>query len=292
MYFVIMNESKEALVFYCGNKHPHHAWRSEEYQESDEGVFALCPICDASAKQVRASYLGLVRTWNATTHPNQDTSRSRYNGWKTGEYSKTFPLLAPAIAGRFPVCEGCELRDPCENKELKYCPIQIAPMVRFVEAYMNGDSGLMKEFAGLNQAKIFQIVQMMYAEIQDKGLLQPKEVRTTVSKDGSEKTQVLEWQQNPLLNRLPHFIELLGFTAEQMVMTPKVQQDEENFQGYLQVEEEKREELREMETKRLKAIEDLKGQLRKAAFERAGDRALQEYHKEAGNESEPDSGSE
>lgn len=283
------------MVFYCRNDHAHYAWRSEDYQESDEGIFAVCPICGSSAKQVRASYLGLVRAWNTCpggNSPRRDYSRSRLNNWKTGEYCKTYHLLAPAMAGRFPICEGCELRDPCENKELRFCPIQIEPMIRFAEAYQEGKIETMKEFAGISQAKIFSIIQMMFMEIQEKGLLQPKEVRTTWSRDGREQTKVVEWQQNPLLNRLPHYIELLGFSADQMIMTPKVQQEEENFQGYLEVEEEKREELRAMEEKRLKAIEGLKEQLRKAAFARAGDRALQEYHKEVGIESDPDTDSE
>jgi len=261
-------------TFYCHDRgHQRYVWGDTDYKEGDDGAaYALCPICKAPTKEVDDRYRSLYKGWMNATGP-KNTERSRLNGYKHGANTTVIHLLAPALPGKFPSCEGCEYREPCENEPYKWCPVNVGPMMRFLKAYQEGSVGEMRDFAGFNQARIFQIVQMMFQQIQKHGVLVPKEIMHRPDKDGNQ-LETIEWQANPLLERILSYLQALGHTAEQQVMTPAKAQDEQNFQGYLAMEGQRTEAIEERMKTNLIAMQELKQKIQLAKLQRAQDDAM------------------
>jgi len=271
-----MSEKTEK-TFYCHDRgHQRYVWGSKDYEEGDDGAdYAKCPICRKPTREVPDRYRSLYKGWMNATGPKtqEGKNRVRLNGYKTGEHTTVVHLLAPALPGKFPTCEGCEYREPCENEPYTWCPVNVGPMLRFLKAYQEGSVGDLKDFAGLNQARVFQILQMMFQQIQKHGVLVPKEILHKDGKDGSQK-ETIEWQANPLLERVLSYLQALGHTAEQQVMTPAKAQDEQNFIGYLQMEGQRTEAIEERLQKNLIAMQELKGKIQLAKLQRAQDEAM------------------
>lgn len=280
--------AKDTRVFYCKDElHDKHVWESDQYAPDDDDIYwCNCPLCGKPCHEVPDRYLSLAKAWANQTGPRtpEGKRRSSLNGYKHGKYAKSLPILAPALPGKFPVCRDCEHREPCENEPYKYCPVNMQPMMELIRAFEEGDSAALKSFAALSQANTWQVAQMMYQAVQENGVLVPKEIRTKISKDGDQIDQVLEWQANPLLSRIPEFLSVLGHTADQQAITPKQARDQEAVEGYLQGQEIERVEAKEQRDKALKAITDLKEQLRKAHLQRAQDAALNDYSKQLSSE--------
>ncbi len=272
--------AKPLKVFWCKNDvHDPYVWEDDQYQPVEDVDMATCPLCDMAVPERTWRMLNLAKAWKNQTGPRTPAGkkRSSMNNWKTGEHSKTWSFLAPAMPGKFPICSGCEVREACESKPYKYCPQNIAPMMRIVKAYEEGDLTVLKQIAGANHARIAQIIEMMYQQIFDKGVMVEK-TRETIKGDMTI-TESLGFEANPLLNRIPHYLELMGLTAGQQMMTEQEKRIDENMQGFLQHEDEKSAKLVEIEEKRTRAFLDFKESLRKASLERAGDPALKEYNK-------------
>lgn len=284
-------ETKEEKTFYCkDNGHQRYVFVSWEWEETPKGVFAACPICEREVEEVPAVYQNYYKMWQNQTGPRtqEGKRRSSLNGYKHGHYSQVYNVLAPALPGKFPACQNCQYREPCENEPYKWCPVNIAPMVRFVKAYQEGNLAEMKEFAGMNQAKIFQTVQMMWQEIQSKGVLVPKEIRRKINEDAGEEEIVLEWQANPLLQRIQSFIEMLGHSADQQIMTPRAKEEDENIKGYLEMEDSKAASLEETMEKNRLAMAAFSEKIQRAMIQRKLDPALMRHKEQLTREEEED----
>ncbi len=268
---------KDEKVFFCRQQGHKHVWPASDYVIDAETSQALanCPICDTPADEVSWRYLNLQKAWSNATGPRTAAgkARSRLNGYKTGEHSKSFPILAPALPGRYPSCTDCEYRNPCESEPYKWCPVLIQPMIHFVKAFQEGNVDMMKQFAGINQARIFQIVQMMYMDIQKHGVL----VEETEETKNGFRTQ---FKANPLLSRIPHYIEMLGHHADQQSMTPRQQQETETARGFLEAENAKVANIADYVERQKSSMHQLKLQIQKASIRAAQDPALKRYTKE------------
>lgn len=272
-------QKKQQKVFYCKNPlHDKYVWETDAYAlGEDEKYWAVCPACNTSRMEVDRSFLGLAKAWLVQSGPTtpEGKARSRLNGYKDGRSSKVMHMLAPAFPGRYPECDGCELREECEES-FRWCPVIVGPLLRVSQAYAQGRVDEVREIAGYNAAKQYHVLQMMYGRILKEGVLVPKHIRYIDGKDGKIE-EVLEWQKNPLLDVIPKYMRDLGHTAEQLAVTPQQQQDQENIEGFLKNEGKKQISLEEQRTKAIKAVADLKMQLQKANLTRQADPALKRH---------------
>jgi len=209
-------------------------------------------------------------------------------GWKHGLRAQVVTLLAPAIPGKFLECNGCEYFEQCKSEKWRYCPVNLEPILQFLKAFQEGKVTDLKDLAAFSQGHAFSVLRMMFNEIYQKGVLSPKMIKEARDENGN-KTKYIEWQSNPLLRRIPEFMQLLGFTAEQQMMTPKSEREDENMQGFLKAEESKTSTIQEFTAKQEKALFDLKEQIRKAAMMRASDEALKRHQQELEYEESDDS---
>lgn len=270
-----MDNQKEQLTFFCRDG-CNHVWQTTDWQLADgENHTADCPICDAAGDNVSWRMMNLSKAWNHATGPRTSAgkSRSRLNGWKHGGRSQAFPILAPALPGKFPACESCEFRTPCETEPYKYCPVLIGPMVAYVQAFQEGNLDTLREFAGLNQARALQVIQMMFMGIQEHGVLVKEQEAT---RNGTN----IRYKANPLLNKIPDYFELLGHTAGDQLMTPRGQENNEAMKGYLGIESDKQTNIGDFITAQKAAMHGLQERIRRAQIRTASDPALKQYAKE------------
>lgn len=296
MLFLGMSEKmkKSVKVFYCrkNDRHAAEVWQSEHYFEKDGEVLCVCPFCDAEVAEVSYRYLNVYKGWQNSTGPKTQAgkNRSKLNGWKHGANSKTYQLLAPAKPGQYPVCDGCEFKAPCENDPYSYCPVWVAPLMEVIRAYKEGDLTSLKEIAGFQAGQTFMVLQMMFQNVIQEGVSQPRVVKTNFNKAGDEKTEVLDLQANPLLKEIPKYVEMLGMNANQQNMTPDTQQTHDELAGHLKVAEGTAVDIKKYLQGRTDSIQNLQKAILKANVERSGDNALNEHKSmEALNSGEPDS---
>ena len=271
--------TKEEKTFYCKRTdlHDRYVWVDTEYVYDDDVAIANCPICGQPTQEVPRYYTRMYKMWQHATGPKtpEGKARSRLNNWKHGLRSSAATLLAPAIPGKFLECNGCEYRKQCEDEHWKYCPVNLEPVVKFIKAYMEGKVTDLRELAAFSQGHVFSLVRMMFQDVYKRGVVIEK-VKKAIGKRGEEILSE-DLQANPVLNRIPEFLALLGFTAEQQMMTPKTEQEDENMKGFLQAEKEKSEKLDEYLKKQSKAVEELKLKIQKAALQRQADEALKRH---------------
>ncbi len=272
---------KEEKTFYCRRTdlHQRYVWVSTEYVFGEDDVaVAECPICGQPCQEVPRYYTRMYKMWQHATGPRtpEGKARSRLNNWKHGLRAQAATILAPAIPGKFLECNGCEYRRQCEDEQWKYCPVNLEPIMKFIKAYQEGRVTDLRELAAFSQGHVFQAVRMMFQELYKRGVIVKSE-KKSMGKNGQQFISE-ELKANPVLARIPEFLALLGFTAEQQMMTPKVEQDDENVKGFLEAEKAKSEKLEEYMAKQAKAVEDLKTRIQKAALQRQADEALRRHN--------------
>ena len=137
----------------------------------------------------------------------------------------------------------------------------------------------MKEFAGLAQGRVWQAVQMMFMDLQQHGTLVEEADVSKIDEDGNQFGVKIRYKANPVLPRINDFMEMLGFTADQMVMTPAKQEDSENIKGFLEQESGKAADLADYLEQQKSAMHQLKGAIAKAAIRSAADPAMVRHAK-------------
>ncbi len=276
------------MTFYCKNvdTHKRYVWQTVDYVEnSDPDIpaeyLANCPICNRPTGNVSDQYLKLYKAWNAQTGPRtpEGKARSALNHWKHGGYARKYHLLAPANPGKYPECEICEERQACESEPYKYCPVILGPMLRFAQAFREGDVKALQDFAGYNQLKAFQTVQMMFREVQQRGVLLPKVKKT--EKDGTVITETAGYEANPVLSKILDYMTVLGHTADQQNITPRQKSEEEAISGYLKAEEVKVETLSEFMKLKEQKLLQLQEAVRRGNVAANLDPAVQRYKQES-----------
>lgn len=288
-------EEKEIRTFYCKRTelHDRWVWRTDEYvvnpdDESPHEYLSNCPICDAPTGDVDDQYYSRWKGWQASTGPKTEKgkARSRLNGWRHGGSARKFHMLAPALPGKFAECETCMERSDCESEPYKYCPVLLGPMMRFQQAFVEGRIDELRDFAGMNQLRMMQTVQMMFRELQTKGLMVEKTRET--EKDGKFTRESLGFEANPLISKVIDYLQALGHTAEQQMATPKTVQDDETLQGYLQAEGDKRVTLEEYKALQQQRLLALGAAVRRGNLQAASDPAMKRYAEEIEHEQLPD----
>lgn len=310
-------ENEQLKHFFC--KGCVNYFMSADWLEQHEIIHALCDKCMTWAEEIPTAKIRVTKGIAAAhgkhtgpkteegkaagvearkgTHTGPKTKagkdRSRLNNYKHGLNSQTYTLLAPALPGKFPQCEGCTFRTECELK-YKYCPVNVQPMLNLVRAYEENDIEAIRQIAGLQQVRAANVLEMMWHAIFKYGVLNPKVVNSKIRdsvidgagnvKEAKEEV-VMEWMANPLLKRIPEFMELVGTTAEQNLMTVKAEQDQENLDGFLEVNSEARKAIKDHQNELIDEIKKLGIVTKDAAERRNADTALSDYNEQLDIES-------
>ncbi len=274
--------------FYC--KNDRHYFLTDQYIINDSNInYAECEICGKPVEEVPYFYANLTKMWNSdkSNHCGPKTQegkkRSSMNGFKHGLYTKQHFLLAPALTGKYPECEECSYKEECKEK-FKYCPINLSLMLKYLQAFEEGKIQDIKSFAGLTQGWAFNTLRMMFQHVFSKGVVLPKTIKTVMDDETGESEIVLEEQVNPLLKRIPDFMNALGFLADQQMMTPAKKQDQDNIAGFLQNESGKTEDIKKFMDDQKDKMNELKNKISKAIEKRKEDQALKDYEKEESKE--------
>lgn len=269
---------KDQKHFYC--RKDKHYFLTDQWHEEDSGESAAhCPICHSAVVECSYRLANLVKAWPHVTGPASPEAKKRVsmNAYKHGNYSKQFYLLAPALAGKYVECERCEFRSDCE-KEYTYCPVRMQPMLKMLQAYLEGNVENLKEISALAQTRVATIFELMISDVFKRGVQLPK----VLSEDEDGKTTVLDHVANPLLKRIPEYMAALGFLAEQQMMTPAKKQDQTNTEGFLQSEVNQKVNIEEHLDKQTQAMEAMKQAMERALKRSADDSAMKKFTREQG----------
>jgi len=215
---------------------------------------------------------------NLDGHRGIYTDRQTCNNWKTGRYAKANRILAPAIAGRFEECNDCELYNDCKEKKIKWCPVQIQPLLRFLQAHKEKDPSQLQELVGLSHARLYSIFQMGLKEVFERGAV-VDDVKILHSNKDKQVLQITK-KSHPFIRTALDILETIGFTADQQNMTPAKQDEQDTLKGFLDMETDKNKSISEVVNDIKAMAEDMKQAIQKAAKLRAQDDALREYENE------------
>lgn len=286
-----MSEKKEKY-FFC--RDCFHSWKTDQYQYDDaETALSVCDSCNTPTPESPHYYFNLPKMMEAQkgkhTGPKtpEGKKRTSMNAFKHGMFTKQKTIIAPAKKDRYPECPDCEFRDTC-GIEHKYCPVNLALLTRVAESFESGNIENMKEFAGLMQGNALITLKMLFNDLYANGTLVPHKVHSKVDKAGENEEIVLEWQRNPSLKPIVDFMTMLGFTAEQQMMTPAKKTDDDNVKGYLESESAKNETLNEFTKRTDDKIAQLRNSIIQASAHRANDQILNQFKKENASETDTD----
>ena len=192
---------------------------TDQYQLNEDDIFVTtCPKCGnvVPETKIKGNITEIQRTGPTTEagkekvaqnlegHQGQYKSpeaaaRASQNGYKHGRYAKVPRIMAPAKAGAYPVCNGCDFYADCKEGRHSYCPINMEPLLQFVTAYQEGKHQNLREIAGLSQAQLFSMLQMSMQDVFKYGTMVLDE-----TKFGKQH------KANPLLARIPDLMDRLG----------------------------------------------------------------------------------
>ncbi|MBD3609586.1 MAG: hypothetical protein HUJ30_03465 [Gammaproteobacteria bacterium] len=203
---------------------------------------------------------------NLEGHPTpEEAQRTRFNAMKGRGFNKTLHYY-PARPGQFPMCATCEyLNDGCED--LPACVKNTQVFMRFNMAFESGDPSLLTDLFANSQAAMYTIFQnMLMRIIQDGETLEaPKMYYDTDGKchvfeytdEDGQRRIVNEKSAHPLLKHVLDFIQKNDMSLGNLDMTPKVQNEQATMKGFLNNEQEKREELESFNQKMLQGQQAL-----------------------------------
>lgn len=234
--------------------------------------FADCPECRYEAGQSPAER-GRLKAWAHATGPTSEEGRSRsaanleghptpeeakitrLNSLKHGRYAQAASFF-PARPGKYPHCNGCRyygrecVEDPPPyHKNPPGCLLRTELFMRHQIAFESRDPALLTDIRAGTQAAIQGLIDDMIAAIAADGGPRISEVQWYYDKDGrfhlaqyvDEKTgemrQIYELKQHPLLKPLIEYVQKNAMTLSDLGMTPKVQDEAEMMQGFLQEEQ-------------------------------------------------------
>lgn len=271
---------RDEKTFYC--RECVSSWKTDAYHIGDDDVaYSKCECCDKLTHEVPHYYANIPKMIEAgkgkSTGPKTKEGKARValNGYKHGLASRKFRILAPAKKGKYPECDGCPYFDDCTPD--KYCPINLTEITKFAAAYKNGKIEFLKEFAGVTQGNLAIIMKMLFNDIFTHGTLVEKVISSKVDENTDTEEIVKEWQDNPSLKHLLKLAEAMGSTADQQMMTPAKQTENENIEGFVNSEKVKAETAQEHYKKRDELLEKIHAKMANANINRKQDEALQEF---------------
>ena len=218
-------EGNKPLHFFCYDCK--HYFLSETYKLDRKLIhqtykyYSKCPLCGAKTYNVGHSFANLEKMHENAPGPQTIEGKkiSSMNAFRTGMHAKKINRLAPARFGKYLQCENCEYAEMCEIGNLKYCPVNLGTMLRFVAAYQEGRVEELKEFAGIAQGNIQFMIEQITKEIFEEGL----------SIETLSKTGVKEYKSNPLIKSFGDLMQVAGYTSDQQQMNPRAETEKDKI---------------------------------------------------------------
>lgn len=235
--------------------------------------YADCPDCGYEAEQLPAER-GRLKAWAHATGPRTDAGRARsaanleghptpeetrvtrLNALKHGQYAQAASYF-PARPGKYPHCNGCRyygrecVEDPpAHHKNPPGCLLRTELFMRHQMAFEARDPQMLTDIRAGTQAAIQGLIDDMIMAIAADGGPRIREVQWYYDREGrfhlaqyvddrtGETRQIYELKQHPLLKPLIEFVQKNAMTLSDLGMTPKVQDEAEMMQGFLQEEQE------------------------------------------------------
>jgi len=262
----------------------------EDYPTDDWHPFlythdCVAPGCDGIADQT-PSQRGLLKAWANATGPRtpegKAASAKNLEGHPTPEEAKITRMNAlkhgfnadviscfPARPGKYPHCKGCQyhnkecMEDPPEWHENPPACLQRTELyMRHHIAFELQDPKLLSDLRANTQAKLHAMVDDIFLAIAADGGPRIRELQWYYDKDGichiaeyvdseGKRHPVLEIKAHPLLRWLIEFVQKNNLTLADMGMTPKVQDEQDLIQGYIEDEKDDREKRLDLQQKHL-----------------------------------------
>lgn len=229
----------------------YHPWR----------YFHECPKCGDRAEQA-AWELNLLKAHASATGPTtpagkaasaanleghptpEEAQRTRFNAMKHGLYADVANYF-PAKPGHYPACDGCEhlMTYACLDGP-RACLKRTEVFLKHQIAFDTQDPKLLTRLRANTQAGIQALIDDMLLAIAQDGGPRIKEIQWYHDKDGGfhlagwydecgEFQQIHEIKAHPLLKLLMEFISKNSMTLADLEMTPKVQDEQDLMQGFL-----------------------------------------------------------
>lgn len=288
---------------------PGHVEEAPERPWHPWAYFAPCPECGAESGQ--ASWeAAAFKAWahatgprtpegkaataaNLEGHPTpEEALRTRFNAMKHGLSAKTATYF-PARPDGYAFCAACEIdRDWCGRQAA--CQKRTELFMLHHAAFETRNPKVLAGLYGDLQAAVFAVLQQIIQTIIADGVkIEAPQYYT--DKDGvlivaqyigdDGKLRVIkDIQAHPLFKPLGELLSRNGLSLDDMGMTAKAIEEEEQEFGRLQVQEQAREALGDFARSQTKAIADLGSLIRQAAGKREADPVLIEYREQAGDE--------
>lgn len=261
-------------MFICGtcqNKFSSTEYEQFDFPERVEHPYEYttsCPVCRSEAK-LNPVQLNLFKAWLATSNPREgealaniregnkkkDTSLSRFNALTHGLTARVARFF-PAREGKYAACETCEyLNNGCGQVSTS-CMKRAELFLQYELATENKDPNMLNKLMSDTQAGLMAIQTDMMAEIAQTGVVIHDPVHFNDKETGKVRlaeitnpetgeTQILtEVRDHPLLKRLIEFVQKNNQTLADMQMTQRQQEEEKTLKGFIEQDEESREEAR------------------------------------------------
>ena len=253
----------------CGARFSTHDYRKEENPARDWHPWeylATCPRCGEDAHQAAHQ----LAAWKSAVTPKtpeqiaaivagnkaRDKSSyeaSRFNAIVTGATARTAQFF-PARPGKYPHCEHCEyLTEGC-GTELQHCAKRTELFVKFHMAAETGNAGLLRSLMADTQAGMMALTADMITAISRRGveLETPVftkgedgiDIATYTDAEGKERT-LMRVEAHPLLPHLINYIQKNTMTLGDMGLTPKIQEEQKQFKGFLDAKDADRETIQD-----------------------------------------------
>lgn len=228
---------------------------------------------------------------NLAGHPTpEETARTRFNAMKHGMTARTATYF-PAKPDKYSFCNGCEV-------ERTWCARQPA-CVKKTEIFMlhhaafdQRNPKVLAQLHGDLQAALTATLQMCLQEILGTGVV-IKTPRVELSRDGAPvkltyweddvEHTVYDYASNPLFKPLADLISRLGLSMNDLGMTVKSADDEEEEgRGTLKLDAGDKETLDAFSARMLKATEAARGLIVEAQQRTRSDPVLVEFQQQGG----------
>ena len=242
---------------------PEWDWHPFEY-------FCECPECGEEAPQ-HSRYRGLLKAHARATGPRttdgkaisaanleghptpEEVKKTRFNAITHGLDAKVANYY-PAKPGKYSRCESCDYYgNECQEKDSApaghvnphACLSRVELFMQHRMAFDEGNAGMLADLRSDTQAGVQAIINDIILDIAQRGvtLVAPEwkvnpqtggvVIADYTDKDSGIRHTIHEVKAHPLLKILIDFISKNNLTLEDMNMTPKVQNDNDMMQGFL-----------------------------------------------------------
>jgi hypothetical protein len=291
----------------CGRK-----WEGEASRIEDDPAcyyhpfryFAECPECGAETKQAaweRALLKAHVSATGPRTeqgkrrtaenlkgHPTPEEARNtRFNGLKHGLYARTAKYF-PARPGAYPLCERCEFRGNICPDETDACLKRTEIFMRHHMAFEDGNPALLARFNADLQASVRAIIDDLILAITQDGvrLKTPSwyfdrdgafHLASYADESGQQKI-IEEIKAHPLLKVLVEMLSRNNMSLADQGMTARAQDGKEILEGYLESDQENKENLLDYERRKTESLEALQAMIERSRKALERDLVLLEHN--------------